>query len=88
VERFGRNEANWEDYKLIFKMDNPEDAKSEKWTEQAVEILPPEEDDLVSYERDRLQQIQENNRMLLALVRTDHDVYIWREYELYCLQDW
>lgn len=67
VERFGRNDANWEEYKLSFKMDNPDDAKSEQWTEHAVEILPPEEDDLVSYERDRLQQIQENNRMLLAL---------------------
>ncbi|KAG0287040.1 hypothetical protein BGZ96_008984 [Linnemannia gamsii] len=67
VERFGRNDANWEEYKLSFKMDNPEEANSEKWTEHAVEILPPVEDDLVSYERDRLQQIQENNRMLLAL---------------------
>lgn len=70
MERFGRNDANWEEYKLSFKMDNPDDTKSEQWTEHAVEILPPEEDDLVSYERDRLQQIQENNRMLLALVRT------------------
>ncbi|KAK5805659.1 hypothetical protein F5H01DRAFT_75159 [Linnemannia elongata] len=67
VERFGRNDANWEEYKLSFKVDNPDDTKSEQWTEHAVEILPPEEDDLVSYERDRLQQIQENNRMLLAL---------------------
>ncbi|KAF9140144.1 hypothetical protein BGX30_006975 [Mortierella sp. GBA39] len=67
VERFGRNDANWEEYKLSFKVDNPDEAKSEQWTEHAVEILPPVEDDLVSYERDRLQQIQENNRMLLAL---------------------
>ncbi|KAG0380566.1 hypothetical protein BGX24_007253 [Mortierella sp. AD032] len=67
VERFGRNDANWEEYKLDFKMDILEVKKTEEWTEHAVEILPPEEDDLVSYERDRLQQIQENNRMLLAL---------------------
>ncbi|KAF9097329.1 hypothetical protein BGX23_009177 [Mortierella sp. AD031] len=67
VERFGRNDANWEEFKLNFKLDKPEDRKVEQWTEQTVEILPPEEDDLVSYERDRLQQIQENNRMLLAL---------------------
>ncbi|KAF9902117.1 hypothetical protein EC991_005257 [Linnemannia zychae] len=67
VERFGRNDANWEEYKLHFKLDNPEEKKAETWTEHAVEILPPVEDDLVSYERDRLQQIQENNRMLLAL---------------------
>ncbi|KAG9061064.1 hypothetical protein KI688_007693 [Linnemannia hyalina] len=67
VERFGRNDANWEEYKLSFKVDNPDEAKSEQWAEHAVEILPPVEDDLVSYERDRLQQIQENNRMLLAL---------------------
>ncbi|KAF9921811.1 hypothetical protein FBU30_008125 [Linnemannia zychae] len=67
VERFGRNDANWEEYKLNFKIDNPEETKADAWTEQVVEILPPEEDDLVSYERDRLQQIQENNRMLLAL---------------------
>ncbi|KAF8946480.1 hypothetical protein BGZ47_000422 [Haplosporangium gracile] len=67
VERFGRNDANWEEYKLSFKIDNPDEPASEKWAEHAVEILPPEEDDLVSYERDRLQQIQENNRMLLAL---------------------
>ncbi|KAF9137643.1 hypothetical protein BG015_002663, partial [Linnemannia schmuckeri] len=67
VERFGRNDANWEEYKLSFKIDDPVESTSETWTEHAVEILPPEEDDLVSYERDRLQQIQENNRMLLAL---------------------
>ncbi|KAF9121421.1 hypothetical protein BGW39_010555 [Mortierella sp. 14UC] len=67
VERFGRNDANWQEYKLQFKLDNPEEKKPEAWTEHAVEILPPVEDDLVSYERDRLQQIQENNRMLLAL---------------------
>lgn len=72
MERFGRNEANWEEYKLSFKVDNPDEVKSEQWTEHAVEILPPEEDDLVSYERDRLQQIQENNRMLLALVSFPH----------------
>lgn len=33
-----------------------------------LEVLPPEEDGMVTYERDRLQKIQENNRMLLALV--------------------
>jgi hypothetical protein len=60
-------------------MDNPEEKNSETWTEHAVEILPPVEDDLVSYERDRLQQIQENNRMLLALVSKNFflEVFNW-----------
>lgn len=88
MERFGRNDANWEEHRLSFKMDNPGEANSEKWTEHAVEILPPVEDDLVSYERDRLQQIQENNRMLLALVRTVHIVLNLTELVVYCFQDW
>ncbi|KAF9114859.1 hypothetical protein BGX27_009607 [Mortierella sp. AM989] len=68
VERFGRNDANWEDYKLDFKMDDgPGEAQAEQWAEHVVDILPPVEEEMVSYERDRLNQIQENNRMLLAL---------------------
>ncbi|KAG0301664.1 hypothetical protein BGZ98_008149 [Dissophora globulifera] len=67
VERFGRNNANWEEFKLDFKAEDPEDAQMELWTEHVVETLPLEEEEMVSYERDRLQQIQENNRMLLAL---------------------
>ncbi|KAF9567079.1 hypothetical protein EC968_003513 [Mortierella alpina] len=66
VERFGRNDANWEEFKLDFRSENSEET-IELFKEHAVEILPPDEEDLVSYERDRLQQIQENNRMLLAL---------------------
>ncbi|KAF9990167.1 hypothetical protein BGZ75_003293 [Mortierella antarctica] len=66
VERFGRNDANWEEFKLDFKSENFETV--EFFKAHAVEVLPPDEEDLVSYERDRLQQIQENNRMLLALV--------------------
>ncbi|KAF9937913.1 hypothetical protein BGZ67_000747 [Mortierella alpina] len=65
VERFGRNDANWEEFKLDFKSENFETV--EFFKAHAVEVLPPDEEDLVSYERDRLQQIQENNRMLLAL---------------------
>ncbi|KAF9345004.1 hypothetical protein BGX26_003652, partial [Mortierella sp. AD094] len=87
VERFGRNDANWEDYKLSFKIeDSPgpgpgpgpgseevqaeqwtEEVQAEQWTEHVVDMLPPVEEEMVSYERDRLNQIQENNRMLLAL---------------------
>ncbi|KAG0013046.1 hypothetical protein BGZ80_011319 [Entomortierella chlamydospora] len=74
VERFGRNDANWEDYKLSFKVEDspgpspsPEEDKTDQWTEHVVDILPPVEEEMVSYERDRLNQIQENNRMLLAL---------------------
>ncbi|KAF9180201.1 hypothetical protein BGZ50_006380 [Haplosporangium sp. Z 11] len=67
VERFGRNDANWEEFKLEFITDAPEKCGVEEWTEDAVEFLAPEEEDLPSYERSRLQQIQENNRMLLAL---------------------
>ncbi|KAF9206510.1 hypothetical protein BGZ49_002327 [Haplosporangium sp. Z 27] len=68
VERFGKNDANWEEYKLDFKSEeDPEVVQAEKWTENVVDILPPVEEEMVSYERDRLNQIQENNRMLLAL---------------------
>ncbi|KAF9583661.1 hypothetical protein BGW38_008918 [Lunasporangiospora selenospora] len=67
VERFGRNEANWEEYKLEFTMDEPGQPQIELWKENAVDILPPEEESMVTYERDRLQQIQENNKMLLEL---------------------
>ncbi|KFH63937.1 hypothetical protein MVEG_09762 [Podila verticillata NRRL 6337] len=81
VERFGKNDSNWEEFQIEFKQtidpnvvsasdddDTLNDIEDEKeWTEDAVAILPPEEENLVSYERDRLQQIQENNRMLLAL---------------------
>ncbi|KAG0361255.1 hypothetical protein BG005_008806 [Podila minutissima] len=81
VERFGKNDSNWEEFELEFKQatdpnlvseadddDTLNDVEKEKeWTEDIVAILPPEEENLVSYERDRLQQIQENNRMLLAL---------------------
>lgn len=35
-----------------------------------LEVPPIVNDEMVSYERDRLQQIQENNKMLLALVQT------------------
>ncbi|KAG0203335.1 hypothetical protein BGX28_004364 [Mortierella sp. GBA30] len=66
VERFGKNDANWEEFKLDFKCEKSEGAMKKR-TEHTVEALPPEEEELVSYERDRLQQIQENNRMLLAL---------------------
>ncbi|KAF9285618.1 hypothetical protein BGZ68_003726 [Mortierella alpina] len=66
VERFGRNDANWEEFKLDFKSEDPK-GTVEHFKEHAVEVLPSDEEDLVSYERDRLQQIQENNRMLLAL---------------------
>ncbi|KAG0002451.1 hypothetical protein BGZ65_002617 [Modicella reniformis] len=71
VERFGRNEANWEEFKLAFKFEklkDPDEVVSDRDTEQYDEVLlPVEDDEMVSYERDRLQQIQENNRMLLAL---------------------
>ncbi|KAG0039432.1 hypothetical protein BGZ82_008287 [Podila clonocystis] len=81
VERFGKNDSNWEEFEIEFKQaidpnqvsevdddDTLNDVEKEKdWTEDIVAILPPEEENLVSYERDRLQQIQENNRMLLAL---------------------
>ncbi|KAF9916227.1 hypothetical protein BX616_004308 [Lobosporangium transversale] len=67
VERFGKNDANWKEFKLEFKMNNAEETPIELWTEQTVEHLPPKEEEMVSYERDRLNQIQENNRMLLAL---------------------
>ncbi|KAF9317926.1 hypothetical protein BG003_000155 [Podila horticola] len=81
VERFGKNDSNWEEFEIEFKQaidpnlvsevdddDIFNDVEKEKeWTEDIVAILPPEEENLVSYERDRLQQIQENNRMLLAL---------------------
>ncbi|KAK3814892.1 MAG: hypothetical protein J3Q66DRAFT_284535 [Benniella sp.] len=55
VERFGKNESNWEEFKLEFKLKDPEEVQVEG------------DDEMVSYERDRLQQIQENNKMLLAL---------------------
>ncbi|KAF8928291.1 hypothetical protein BGZ58_009758 [Dissophora ornata] len=67
VERFGRNEANWTEFKIEFKTGNLDHTQADQWTEHIVETLPPEEEEMVSYERDRLQQIQENNRMLLAL---------------------
>ncbi|KAG0043635.1 hypothetical protein BGZ83_011193 [Gryganskiella cystojenkinii] len=67
VERFGKNETNWEELKLRFTLDDPHEASVPRWDEKPVDTLPPEEDGLVSYERDRLQKIQENNRMLLAL---------------------
>ncbi|KAI1318914.1 hypothetical protein EDD11_005548 [Mortierella claussenii] len=67
VERFGKNDANWEEFKLTFASEDSDETQVVQWMEQAVEALPPEEEEMVSYERDRLQQIQENNRMLLAL---------------------
>ncbi|KAG0370922.1 hypothetical protein BGZ54_002733 [Gamsiella multidivaricata] len=67
VERFGRNGANWEEFKLDFKVEETKETQDQQWAEYAADILPPEEEEMVSYERDRLQQIQENNRMLLAL---------------------
>ncbi|KAF9972092.1 hypothetical protein BGZ73_004827 [Actinomortierella ambigua] len=76
VERFGRNDANWEEFKLELNVtstfnddDHDEEGLDASYTHH--ELLQTaqidEEDNLVSYERDRLQQIQENNRMLLAL---------------------
>ncbi|KAF9161150.1 hypothetical protein DFQ26_004816 [Actinomortierella ambigua] len=70
VERFGRNDANWEEFKLELNMtDNDEDDTALNYThhEPLQSAQADEDDNLVSYERDRLQQIQENNRMLLAL---------------------
>ncbi|KAF9366185.1 hypothetical protein BGX34_005534 [Mortierella sp. NVP85] len=67
VERFGKNESNWEEFKLEFKLKDPEEVQVEGGIERPIEVLPIVDDEMVSYERDRLQQIQENNKMLLAL---------------------
>ena len=97
MERFGKNESNWEEFKLEFKLKDPEEVQVEGGIERPIgkflseenrvpssatclirttvcvvllEVLPIVDDEMVSYERDRLQQIQENNKMLLALVQT------------------
>ncbi|KAG0245144.1 hypothetical protein BGX31_007855 [Mortierella sp. GBA43] len=68
VERFGKNESNWEELKLEFDLkESTEVQVIERDVAPPAEVPPTVDEDMVSYERDRLQQIQENNRMLLAL---------------------
>ncbi|KAG1471652.1 hypothetical protein G6F56_002000 [Rhizopus delemar] len=66
VERFGKDDGNWEHIELDSMDQHPKEQPINKAAMQEDETLE-EEDPMSEYEKERLKRIEENNNMLLKL---------------------